>query len=77
MSLVDQTHISLLTDQDLYLFNEGTHGRLYDKLGAHPRVVHEQAGTNFSVWAPDAANVYVMGGFNRWNKSGHPIYSTR
>jgi 1,4-alpha-glucan branching enzyme len=75
MSLVDQTQTSLLTDQDLYLFNEGTHVRLFDKLGAHPRIMHGQKGTNFAVWAPDAENVYVMGDFNGWHKSSHPMNS--
>src|SRR3989442_15930365 len=68
--------MSLLTDQDLYLFNEGSHLRLYEKLGAHTRVIDGQAGTNFAVWAPDAGNVYLMGGFNGWNKASHPM-STR
>ena len=61
---------SLLSDNDLYLFNEGSHIRLYQHLGAHPRVVDRQKGTNFSVWAPDAERVYVMGDFNNWDKTG-------
>ena len=61
---------SLLSDNDLYLFNEGSHIRLYQHLGAHPRVVDRQKGTNFSVWAPDAEKVYVMGDFNNWDKTG-------
>ncbi len=46
---------SLLTDQDLYLFNEGSHLRLYEKLGAHPETVDGVAGTAFAVWAPNAS----------------------
>jgi 1,4-alpha-glucan branching enzyme len=63
--------VSLLTDHDLYLFNEGTHYRLYEKLGAHP-LTHEGAqGTYFAVWAPNAEQVAVMGDFNGWNKGSH------
>jgi len=64
---------TLLTADDLHLFNEGTHYRLYDKLGAHQMVVDGEAGTYFAVWAPDARHVYVMGDFNRWNKTSHPL----
>src|SRR4051812_19911775 len=55
--------MSLLTDHDLYLFNEGSHVQLHERLGAHPRTVDGTAGTNFAVWAPDAEIVYVMGPF--------------
>jgi 1,4-alpha-glucan branching enzyme len=64
---------TLLTADDLHLFNEGTHYHLYDKLGAHQMVVDGEAGTYFAVWAPDARHVYVMGDFNRWNKTSHPL----
>jgi 1,4-alpha-glucan branching enzyme len=64
---------SLLSDDDLYLFNEGTHHRLWDKLGAHPATLDGVAGTYFAVWAPDAEQVFVMGDFNGWNKSAHPL----
>jgi 1,4-alpha-glucan branching enzyme len=65
---------SLLTDKDLYLFNEGSHFQLYDKLGGHV-VNHEGAsGTQFAVWAPNAAQVFVMGDFNGWNKNSDPLY---
>ena len=60
---------SLLTEQDLYLFNEGTHCRLYDKMGAHPR----PGGTSFAVWAPDAEQVFVTGDFNEWDRGRHPL----
>jgi 1,4-alpha-glucan branching enzyme len=66
--------MSLLTDQDLYLFNEGSHTRLYGKLGAHPHVENGVHGTYFAVWAPGARQVFVMGDFNRWNKRSHPLY---
>jgi len=67
--------ISLLTDDDLYLFNEGNHFRLYNKLGAHLLTVDGVNGTYFAVWAPDAEQVFVMGDFNGWNKASHPLSS--
>ncbi len=65
--------VSLLSNDDLYLFHEGTHFRLYDKLGAHPRTVGGVAGTSFGVWAPNAARVAVVGDFNEWNCDRHPL----
>ena len=66
--------VSLLTDNDLFLFNEGSHFQLYDKLGAHV-VNHEGvSGTQFAVWAPNAAQVFVMGDFNGWNKNNDPLH---
>ncbi len=55
-----------LGDMDLHLFNEGRHTRLYEKLGAHPARRHDQAGTLFRVWAPNAARVSLVGDFNGW-----------
>ncbi len=65
---------TLLTDDDLYLFNEGSHFRLYQKLGAHQMTFDGQEGTYFAVWAPDAEQVFVMGDFNGWNKASHPLH---
>ncbi|MPZ13553.1 MAG: 1,4-alpha-glucan branching protein GlgB [Chloroflexi bacterium] len=62
-----------ITPDDLHLFNEGAHFRLYDKLGAHLTTVQGVDGTHFAVWAPDAEQVCVMGGFNDWSKSDHPL----
>ena len=64
---------SLLTADDLYLFNEGNHTRLYEKLGSHPRTVGGVAGTSFAVFAPNAQRVWVMGDFNGWSKESHPL----
>jgi 1,4-alpha-glucan branching enzyme len=64
---------ALLTGDDLYLFNEGSHFRLYQKLGAHPMTVGGREGTHFAVWAPDARLVSVIGDFNGWDKSSHPL----
>jgi 1,4-alpha-glucan branching enzyme len=64
---------SALSEQDLYLFNEGTHHRLYLKLGAHLGVQDGQAGARFAVWAPDAERVSVLGDFNGWQPDRHPL----
>jgi|SRR5579884_1925259 len=64
---------TILTPQDLYLFNEGTHSRLYRKLGAHPTVQNGVEGTRFAVWAPSAETVFVMGDFNGWKKYSHAL----
>jgi 1,4-alpha-glucan branching enzyme len=58
-----------LTDDDLYLWNEGTHYRLYEKLGAH----HSPDGTHFAVWAPNADRVSVVGDWNGWNPETNPL----
>jgi 1,4-alpha-glucan branching enzyme len=62
---------TLLTEDDIYLFNQGSHFRLYDKLGAHPQEGHGLRGTYFAVWAPDAEEVSVVGDFNGWHCSGY------
>jgi 1,4-alpha-glucan branching enzyme len=62
-----------LTDDDLYLFGEGTHARLADKLGAHPHA----DGTSFAVWAPNADRVAVIGDFNGWDPAPHPLEPVR
>jgi 1,4-alpha-glucan branching enzyme len=66
--------ITIISDDDLYLFNEGSHYHLYEKLGAHPMKVDGVEGTYFAVWAPNAKRVSVMGNFNSWNKSSHELY---
>ena len=59
-------HGSLVGDQDLFYFNEGTHARLYDVLGSHVAERDGVAGVYFSVWAPNARAVSVIGDFNQW-----------
>jgi 1,4-alpha-glucan branching enzyme len=66
--------ISMLSNDDLFLFNEGSHYRLYEKLGAHPVTVDRVEGTYFAVWAPDAKQISVIGEFNSWDKSSHPLH---
>ncbi|MFZ7127605.1 MAG: 1,4-alpha-glucan branching protein GlgB [Desulfobacterales bacterium] len=65
--------VSLLTDDDVYLFNEGSHFRLYEKLGAHIANVDGREGTVFGVWAPNASKVGVIGDFNGWDGSRHEL----
>jgi 1,4-alpha-glucan branching enzyme len=58
---------------DLYLFNEGSHFRLYRRLGAHPMRVADDVGTYFAVWAPNARRVSVIGDFNHWDQYRHVL----
>ncbi len=64
---------SLITDYDVYLFKEGKHYRIYEKLGAHPLVVDGVSGVYFAVWAPNAAEVHVVGDFNDWKPGTHKL----
>lgn len=64
---------SPLTDFDLHLFNEGTHHKLYSKLGCQLSRDPARPGAHFAVWAPNAKTVNVMGVFNGWNKHAHPL----
>jgi len=65
--------VSLLTDHDIYLFKEGNHFRLYEKLGSHIMTSGGVEGTLFAVWAPNAAQVSVIGDFNGWDKNAHVL----
>jgi len=60
---------TLLSEDDLHLFNEGSHLRLYDHLGAHVL----EAGAYFAVWAPNARSVHVAGDWNGWDSSRDPL----
>jgi 1,4-alpha-glucan branching enzyme len=64
----------ILTGEDVYLFREGRHVRLYDKFGAHLAHEHDTAGTRFTVWAPNARAVSVIGDFNGWNRHAHAMH---
>jgi len=57
---------TLLTDYDIYLFKQGRHYRLYEKLGSHLVSVGGERGVYFAVYAPNASEVYVIGSFNSW-----------
>ncbi len=64
---------SLLTREDVYLFNEGSHFRLHDKLGCHLGTLDGRPGAFFAVWAPNAREVSVVGDFNGWEAGRHPL----
>ncbi|MDO8283004.1 MAG: 1,4-alpha-glucan branching protein GlgB [Thermodesulfovibrionia bacterium] len=66
--------VSLFSEEDIYLFKEGNHFRLYDKLGSHLMKVDGKDGTLFAVWAPNAAKVSVIGDFNGWDKVSHQLF---
>jgi 1,4-alpha-glucan branching enzyme len=66
-------YVSLITNDDLYLFNEGSHFHLYEKLGSHSITVNGVEGTYFAVWAPNAREVFVKGDFNGWQDYGHRL----
>jgi 1,4-alpha-glucan branching enzyme len=61
----------VLTDQDIYLFREGTHGRLYTELGSHSTA--DGRGVSFAVWAPNASDVSVIGDWNGWNAQSNRL----
>jgi 1,4-alpha-glucan branching enzyme len=71
LSVADQ--VSLLSADDLYLFNEGSHYRLYEKLGSHLMKVGNVEGCYFAVWAPNAESASVIGDWNGWNPATHPL----
>src|SRR4030067_3683270 len=62
-----------LTDHDVYLFKEGNHFQLYNKLGSHLASVNGIQGVYFAVWAPNAERVSVIGDFNQWREESHPL----
>ena len=62
-----------LTDEDIYLFSEGNHHRIYEKLGAHVGKINKVAGVYFAVWAPNARNVSIIGDFNNWDGREHQM----
>jgi len=67
-------HYSLFSDADIRNFQNGTHYRLYEHLGAHPRTVLDQPGYYFAVWAPNATYVSVISEYNGWDNDRHPLY---
>ncbi|WP_096894131.1 1,4-alpha-glucan branching protein GlgB [Candidatus Scalindua japonica] len=68
-------NIDHITEHDIYLLKEGSHYRLYDKLGAHIINNGKDNGAAFAVWAPNAERVSVTGDFNGWNSESHALYA--
>ena len=62
-----------ISETDQYLFAQGSHYDIYKKMGAHLSVEEGVEGVFFGVWAPNAANVHVIGSFNNWNETSHPM----
>ena len=62
-----------ISEADQYLFAQGTHYDIYKKLGAHLSTEDGVQGVYFGVWAPNAAQVNVIGTFNEWNEESHPM----
>ena len=62
-----------ITEFDQYLFGQGTHYDLYNKLGAHPMTVDGEEGVYFAVWAPNAETVSLVGNFNEWDENATPM----
>lgn len=62
-----------ISELDTYLFAKGRHYEIYEKMGAHLAEEDGKAGTYFSVWAPNARSVSVVGDFNNWDRSAHPM----
>lgn len=62
-----------ISEADAYLFGQGTHYDIYKKLGAHPSQENGEKGYFFGVWAPNAAQVYVIGDFNEWREESNPM----
>jgi 1,4-alpha-glucan branching enzyme len=66
---------NLITDTDCYLFGQGTHYEIYQKLGAHPTKYNGEEGVYFAVWAPHAKAVSLVGDFNNWDVTATPMMS--
>ena len=68
-----QVGTGFITDLDRYLFGQGTHYKIFEKLGAHPKTYKGKKGIYFAVWAPHAKAVSVVGDFNGWNPDTTPM----
>jgi 1,4-alpha-glucan branching enzyme len=73
MQKTETVQTTWFSDYDLYLFGEGKHHRIYEKLGAHPTEIEGVAGVYFAVWAANASKVSVVGDFNNWNTNKHQM----
>ncbi len=68
-----QIGLGVISQDDRYLFGQGTHYEIYEKLGAHPMTLQGKAGVYFAVWAPHAASVSLVGDFNNWDPDSNPM----
>jgi 1,4-alpha-glucan branching enzyme len=66
-------NVSPVTEYDVFLFKQGTHARLYEKLGSHTVTINGTKGTHFAVWAPNAKRLSVIGDFNDWKPGVHQL----
>jgi len=73
--MMDTIELLQADDGDIKRFREGNHGRLYRKMGTHRCVHNGETGTYFSVWAPNARMVSVIGNFNNWSAEANPLHS--
>ncbi|CAN5647799.1 1,4-alpha-glucan branching protein GlgB [soil metagenome] len=67
------TEAALITEYDVHLYAEGTHYRIFEKLGAHPFEMNGKKGVHFAVWAPSAEGISVIGDFNEWKADANPM----
>ena len=78
INFVDTTkpvwNYSFFKEEDIANFKNGTHYTLYKKFGSHPITVLDKPGYYFSVWAPNAVSVSVIGDFNQWDEKAHPLF---
>jgi 1,4-alpha-glucan branching enzyme len=73
MNQSQTTENQFITEFDIYLFGQGTHHHIYEKLGAHAHEQNGVKGVYFAVWAPNAKLVNVIGDFNFWDRNKHPM----
>jgi 1,4-alpha-glucan branching enzyme len=71
--LTNELETGFITELDRYLYNNGRHYEIYEKLGAHPKTCNGKQGMYFAVWAPHASQVGVVGDFNGWNPDLNPM----
>ncbi|MEM3734318.1 MAG: 1,4-alpha-glucan branching protein GlgB [Nitrososphaerales archaeon] len=72
-TILEVINYSLLSDYDIFLFKQGKHYRLYEKLGSHLKSVNGERGAYFAVYAPNAQEVHIIGSFNSWQPT-HKLY---
>ena len=65
--IYDEEISNVITENDIRLFKSGIHYEIYKKLGAHPQRINDQDGISFSIWAPNAQEISVIGDFNGWD----------